>query len=666
MKKINLEKDKINKLLLSFSIPCIISLVVNALYNIVDQIFIGWGVGYLGNGATNIVFPITVICLALGLMFGDGCSSYLSLKLGEKKKEEAQKGVCSGMVASIFTSILLCIIILLFLPQLLNIFGCTKALQKYALNYGYVITIGIPFMMVGTTLNSIIRADGSPKFAMLSMIIGAVTNIGLDALAIFVLKIGVTGAALATIISQFITFLMNILYIKKFKTIKVSKKDFKWDTSKIKAVSKLGISSVITQLAIVIVITVQNTLFKNYGESSKFGSEIPITVIGIVMKVNQILASIIIGIAAGSQPIVGFNYGAKKYDRVKEVLKIVLISSFIVSVIAFILFQTVPEEIIRIFGSGNSLYNEFACLTFRIFLMLTLVNGIQISTGIFFQAIGKPSKSIFLTLSRQILFFIPIAIIFAKIFGVMGVLYAGPISDLLAFLISVVLLLIERKNLNKKAEEIIYKEKENKERKQKGQNIIITIAREYGSGGRYVGKLLSEKLGIKLYDKNLITIVANKTGLSASYIEENEQKKSGKLLSNFNAQYYNNMTNDDILFLKESEAIREIAKKGPCIIIGRCANYVLKENKNVFSIFLYTSEEEKVKRAVKYYGLDKKIALKKIRKINKARENHYKYYTDSEWKDVSNYDLALHVDKFGVEKTADMIKEIIEKKDNIL
>ena len=224
MEETNLGTEKIGKLLRKFAIPCVISLIVNALYNIVDQIFIGWGVNYLGNGATNVVFPITVICLAFALMFGDGTSAFLSLKLGENKKKEAEKGVANGIIISIIVSVLLCGITLIFLPQLVNLFGCTENLREYALNYGYIIAIGIPFVMIGTTLNSIIRADGSPKYSMTSMVVGAILNIILDAIAIFVLKWGVAGAALATIIGQFVTFLMNILYIKKFKTIKLTKK----------------------------------------------------------------------------------------------------------------------------------------------------------------------------------------------------------------------------------------------------------------------------------------------------------------------------------------------------------------------------------------------------------------------------------------------------------
>jgi len=657
MKKLDLGNEKISKLLKAFSIPCIISLVVNALYNMVDQIFIGWGVGYLGNGATNVVFPITVICLAFALMFGDGTSAYLSLKLGEKKKEEAEKGVWSGIFSSIIISILFCIFVLIFLPTLINLFGSTEKLQNYALDYGYVIAFGIPFMMIGTTFNSIIRADGSPKYAMASMVIGAILNIILDPIVIFVLDMGVKGAALATIISQFVTFIMNITYLFKFKSIEMNKKTVTFSVDSAKRVSLLGISSFITQMSIVIIIAVQNNLLGKYGATSKFGSEIPITVLGIVMKINQILSSIVIGIAAGSQPIVGFNYGARNYDRVKQTLKIVLTLSLSISVIAFLLFQTIPEKLIGIFGSGDALYNEFACLTFRIFLMLTIFNGIQIASGIFFQAIGKSGKAALLSLSRQILIFIPAAFILTKLFGVMGVLYAGPLSDGLAFIISGTLLFFEVRKLNGKKEET---------RKEQiiemgKQGPIITINREYGSGGRYVGELLASKLKVHLYDKNLIEIVSSESGLSATYIENQEQNRAGNLLSELNRSYFQNISNDDALFLAESNAIKEISKKGSCVIVGRCADYILKEEKNVFRIFLYSDLENKINRVTKYYGISKNPA-KEIEKVNKARERHYEHYTDMKWKDASHYELCLNVDLLGVEKTADLIVKVLKEK----
>ena len=311
-----LGKEKIGKLIMKFSIPCVISLLVNSLYNMVDQIFIGWGVGYLGNGATNVVFPLTIICLAFSLMLGDGTSAYLSLKLGEKRKEEASKGVANGILLSIIVAITFCVVTLAFLPQLLKLFGCTEVLKEYALNYGYIIAIGLPFMMIGTTLNSIIRADGNPKYAMTSMILGAVLNVILDPIFIFVFKMGVQGAAIATVISQILTFIINIMYIKKFKTVELNKERYKLKFEIAKKVSILGISSFITQMSFVVVLAVENNLLAKYGVNSEYGSEIPITVLGIVMKISQILNSMIIGVAVGAQPIFGYNYGAEKYDKI--------------------------------------------------------------------------------------------------------------------------------------------------------------------------------------------------------------------------------------------------------------------------------------------------------------------------------------------------------------
>ena len=351
-----LGKEKISKLIKKFSIPCIISLLVNSLYNIVDQIFIGQGVGYLGNGATNVVFPLVMIGLAFSLMFGDGASAYLSLKLGEKKKDEAKIGIGNGVTLCVITSVIFCAITLIFLPVFLKIFGCTDNLKDYAMTYGRIIAIGFPFSMIGTTLNSIIRADGSPKYSMTSMIAGAILNTILDPIFIFVFHKGVAGAAIATVISQILTFVLNVAYIKRFKSIKLDRDSIKLRPNVCKKVSSLGISSFITQMSIVCVMTAENNLLGKAGAESKFGAEIPITVLGIVMKISQILNSIIIGIAAGSQPIFGYNYGAKKYDRVKQALKIVLGSSLVISTIAFILFQTIPDKLIAIFGSGDENY----------------------------------------------------------------------------------------------------------------------------------------------------------------------------------------------------------------------------------------------------------------------------------------------------------------------
>lgn len=659
-----LGKEKINKLIKKFSIPCIISLLVNSLYNIVDQIFIGQGVGYLGNGATNVVFPLVMIGLAFSLMFGDGASSYLSLKLGEKKKEEAKIGIGNGIVLSIITSVLLCLITLIFLPVLLKIFGCTDNLRDYAMIYGKIIAIGFPFSMIGTTLNSIIRADGSPKYAMTSMLAGAILNTILDPIFIFVFNRGVEGAAIATVISQILTFILNVAYIKKFKSIKLDKNSLKLRGNVSRKVSALGISSFITQMSIVCVMTVENNLLGKTGAQSKFGSEIPITVLGIVMKISQILNSIIIGIAAGSQPIFGYNYGARKFDRVKQTLKIVLGSSLVISTIAFILFQTIPDKLILIFGSGDENYIEFACLAFRTYLLLCIFNGVQIPSGIFFQAIGKSTKSAILSLSRQIVILIPAMIILSQMFGIMGVLYAGPVADGLAFVLAVILLFRELKHLNTNTFENKIISDEIKEINTDKKQVVITLAREYGSGGRYIGKLVDEKLGITLYDKDFILNVAEKTGFSTEYIESNEQKREA--FANLNNGYYSGLSNSDELFIKESELIKKIASENSCVIVGRCADFILRDNRNVIKVFVYSDMESKIKRATDIYGLDKNKAEKEINRINKLRANHYKYYTEKEWGNPINYDICINSDSIGVEKTVDLICEMVKEKAIVL
>ena len=656
-----LGKEKIGKLIRKFSIPCIISMLVNSLYNIVDQIFIGQGVGYLGNGATNVVFPLVMIGLAFSLMLGDGASAYLSLKLGEKKKKEAETGIGNGIVLSAIVSILFCIITIIFLPQFLKLFGCTENLKEYAMAYGKIIAIGFPFSMIGTTLNSMIRADGSPKYSMVSMVSGAILNTILDPIFIFVLHKGVEGAAIATVISQILTFVLNIIYVKRFKTIKLSKESLKLKFNVCKKVSMLGISSFITQMSIVCVMTAENNLLGKYGAESEFGAEIPITVLGIVMKISQILNSIIIGIAAGSQPILGYNYGAQKYDRVKKALKIVLGSSVIISTFAFILFQTIPDKLILIFGSGDENYMEFACLAFRTYLMLCIVNGIQIPSGIFFQAIGKSTKSAILSLSRQIVILIPAMIILSNIFGIMGVLYAGPVADAMAFVLAMVFLIKETRSLKENGNvqekiEIAKNIADNQNKK-----VIITISREYGSGGRYIGKLVAEKLGIKLYDKEFVLKVAESTGLSAEYIENNEQKRN--VLENLNNGYYSGLNNSDELFIKESELIKEVADKESCVIVGRCADFILKDRKDVIKIFINSNIENEIKRAIEFYHLDKTKAEKEINRINKLRANHYKYYTEKEWKNPSNYDICINSDSIGVENAANLICEVISKKE---
>ena len=439
--------EPIGRLIAKFAIPCVISLLVNSLYNIVDQIFIGWGVGYLGNGATNIVFPITIVALSLSLMIGDGGAAYLSLKLGEGDIESAKKGVGNAIVLVTVVSILLAAVFLIGINPILDLFGATDVLRPYALQYGTIIGLGLPFMMIPGAINSMIRADGSPKYAMFSMALGAVINTIFDPVFIFIFHMGVQGAAIATVMGQVASFVFSVIYLPRFKTLRFDLGSFRLQPRTCVRIASFGISSFITQFAITIVMALTNNLLASYGAQSVYGSEIPLTATGIVMKVNQILISILVGIAVGTQPIIGYNYGAKNYLRVKKALDIAFVISEIISIAAFLIFQFTPMTIVSLFGSEEGLYNEFAVMAFRIFLLLCPFTGFQTVVSVYLQAVGKPIKSAILSLARQIIFFVPAALILPRFLRVAGVLWTGPVADGLAFLLSLGLLIYERSQL---------------------------------------------------------------------------------------------------------------------------------------------------------------------------------------------------------------------------
>ena len=394
--------EPIGRLILKFAVPSVIALLVNSLYNIVDQIFIGWGVGYLGNGATNVVFPITIIALALSMMIGNGGAAYLSLKLGEGKTDAAQKGVGNAVALVTVVSVVLAVVFLVFIDPILTLFGATDLLRSLALEYGFIIGLGLPFMMISAAINSMIRADGSPKYAMVSMVIGAILNVILDPVFIFVFQMGVKGAAIATVLGQVASFVVSVVYLPRFKTVRLNAPSFRLSGRTCGNILTFGLSSFITQFVITIVMALTNNLLAIYGATSIYGAEIPLTATGIVMKVNQIMIAILLGIATGTQPILGFNYGAKNFKRVKKALEIALIASEVVSILAFLIFQFAPMSVVILFGSEEGLYNEFAVKAFRIFLMLCPLTGFQTMAAVYLQAVGKPVKSAILSLALLI------------------------------------------------------------------------------------------------------------------------------------------------------------------------------------------------------------------------------------------------------------------------
>jgi Na+-driven multidrug efflux pump len=435
------ETTSLNKLMMKFSIPCILSLLIASLYNMVDQVFIGRGVGYLGNGATTVVYPVTVIALAIALWIGDGCAAHLSICQGKKEQEQANRSVANAIVSVLVLSIIVLILGFAFEQQILQIFGATENNYTYAKEYFDIILLGIPFYMFGSTMNSIIRADGSPQFALMSTLLGCIMNVILDPIAIFVLHWGMKGAAIATIAGQIATALLTFGYLFHSKNVKLNKNSFRLNAGTLKMISTLGISSFLTQISIVLIMAVMNNALVKYGAESKYGADIPLTVVGIVMKMFAIAIAFIVGVAAGCQPIVGYNQGAGRLDRVKEIYKKMMLVEFAIGLVATLCFELFPIQLINLFGSDNgALYNEFAVLAFRIYLSSMVLCAIQKASSIFLQSIGKPLQAMILSLARDFVLLAPMCIILPIRFGVVGPLYSAPIADVICLVITVIVI----------------------------------------------------------------------------------------------------------------------------------------------------------------------------------------------------------------------------------
>lgn len=444
--------ERLPRLLQKFAVPSIIAMLVSSLYNIVDQIFIGQGVGYLGNAATNVSFPLTTICMAFALLIGIGSASKFSLWLGEKQEERAAKVVANAIMIMIIVGLCYMVVIEILLLPLLNAFGATPDVMPYAVSYTRITAVGMPFLIIVNCMSSLARADGSPKYSMMCMLIGAIINTILDPIFIFAFDMGVAGAAWATIIGQIVSFFFAIRYAKHFKQIRLKREYFKFHKGEIKECLQflsLGISSSLNQVALTFVQIVLNNGMTAYGAHTVYGSDIPLAACGIVMKTNAIWLAVIIGISQGSQPIVGFNYGAKQYDRVRGTYKLAITCNFVISAVAFILFQFFPRPILSLFGTGDELYFEFAVKFMRTFLLLVIVNGVQLITSNFFSAIGKPLKGLLLSMTRQVIFLIPLAIILPIFLGLDGILYSAPIADAAAFAVAVFLITRQMRQMKK-------------------------------------------------------------------------------------------------------------------------------------------------------------------------------------------------------------------------
>ena len=423
-------------LIAKFAIPAIISMLVSAMYNIVDQIFIGQGVGMLGNAATNVAFPVTTIATALALLLGIGGASNYNLEMGAGREKKASGIAGTALSSLVISGVILAVIVLVFLKPLLILFGATTDVMPYAVDYTGITAFGLPFYILSVGGNHVVRADRSPTYSMTCIMIGAVINTILDPLFIFVFGWGIKGAAWATVIGQIVSGILVVVYFWKFRNMSLTSEMLKPRMRYLKAIISLGLASCINQIAIVQIVL--NNILRYYGGNSVYGSDIPIACVGVISKVNQVFMAICIGISQGSQPIWGFNYGAKKYDRVRQAYCYSVTACTVIATIFFLCFQLFPHQIVGIFGTGSDLYFQFAERYLKIFMFMTFANGIQPMSSGFFTSIGKAKLGIVMSLTRQVIFLLPLIVIFPLFMGIDGVMYAGPIADAAAFVLAIV------------------------------------------------------------------------------------------------------------------------------------------------------------------------------------------------------------------------------------
>lgn len=431
-------------LIRKFAVPAIISMLVSAMYNIVDQIFIGQGVGMLGNAATNVAFPVTTIATALALLLGIGGASNYNLEMGAGHEKKASSIAGTALSSLVILGTILAIIVLVFLQPLLSLFGATKDVMPYAVDYLGITAVGLPFYVLSVGGNHLVRADRSPTYSMTCVLAGAIINTILDPLFIFGFGWGIKGAAWATVIGQIVSGILVIIYFAKLRKMYLDRSMLKPSLGCLGAIISLGMASCINQIAMAVVQIVMNNILRYYGGLSVYGSDIPIACVGVISKVNMVFMAICIGITQGCQPIWGFNYGARKYDRVRLAYRYSVTACTVIATIFFICFQVFPHQIVSIFGTGSDLYFQFAERYLKIFMFMTFANGIQPVSSGFFTSIGKAKLGIVMSLTRQVLFLLPLILVFSVTMGIDGVMYAGPIADAAAFVLAV---LFARKEL---------------------------------------------------------------------------------------------------------------------------------------------------------------------------------------------------------------------------
>lgn len=645
--------ERIGKLLMKFCIPCIASLIISCLYNIVDQIFVGNGIGYLGNAATGVIFPITVIGWGMSLFFGDGAAAFLSVALGKNDTESIHRGVGNSILFSFLSGVVIILVSYLWGDGLLRLIGATDATIALAHDYGYIIYIMMPLAMTQNTLASIIRADGSPQYAMGAMIVGALLNIVGDPIAIFVLDLGIKGAAYATILGQFVSFLICVFYLTRSKTFRLKAQSFQIDFKLLRQIMALGTSSLLTQLSIVVITVVNNILLVKYGAVSSYGADIPLAAFVVIMKLFQIVLNIAIGIAAGAQPIVGYNYGAGHYSRVRELLKAVIKWTAIVGIVCMFLFEVFPAAFIRLFGSDGDLYMEFAVRCLRIYLLLILFTCVQKVCAIFLQSIGHAQTAAPLAIIRDLLLIV-FSIVVPIFAGVTGIFWAAPIADVIAMLITLFVMLRLWKELQ--VEDTVLTPEECGAIKPSVPGVIVTISREHGSAGKKVGQILAELMQIPCYYKEMTALAAQESGLAAEFISDINKNAPDRL-----KELYLSTTIVQQAVAAQDRIIKKIADNGTCVIIGRAADYVLRDYAKVIRVFIHAPKDYRIRKVMEMYGDTVEEAEKNIEHSDAARSAYYKSITGAPWGQSDNYELCID-SSIGEQACAEVIHQYLKQK----
>ena len=648
--------EKIAKLMLKFSIPCVLSLLVSALYNIVDQIFIGNSeLSALGNAATGVVFPIFIIAQAFAWCFGDGCAAYLSICQGRKDTQSAHKSIGTGIVMTLLASLVLMAVFFPLKVQLLALFGASENSIGMAVEYFNIILAFFPVYMLSNMMNAVIRADGSPAVSMLSMLLGAVINIILDPVLIFGLHWGMTGAALATIIGQCVSFLVSFIYFFRTKTFRLTAKSFIPDLRAFSSALKLGTSSFITQMTIVIISLVCNIMLAKYGAISQYGVDIPIAIIGIESKVFTVVINLVVGIVLGCQPIISYNIGARNYDRVRQLYKSILLCTLIIGIASTLLFELAPDAVVGIFGTPTNIPNPedywiFAEKTFRIFLSLVTFTCTIKMTSIFFQAVGKPVQAVISSMIRDIICFIPLILILPTMYGIEGILFAAPAADFIAMIVAASLTVSYMRTLKSEGTSVAEKTAVIRDTH---KGVIITIAREHGSSGKQIGKMIAERLGIPFYYKEMTALAAQESGLDKEFVSD-LNANSPTLMHDL---YLSTNVVQQAVIAQE-KVIRKIADSGSCVIVGRAADYVLRDYPDVLRVFIYAPKEYRKRRVMEIYGDSPDQADKNIRRSDEARAAYYKTISGNTWGDRRNYELLVD-SSVGLNTCANIICDYI-------